>query len=117
MVSNIQIAQLCHEVNKAYCESIGDLTQPAWENAPDWQKMSAINGVKAHIDSGYTMTPEGSHESWMAQKISEGWEYGEVKDPEHMTHPCIRPYSELPVEQRTKDYLFRAVVHACSMLE
>ena len=57
-------------------------------------------------------TPEQSHESWLEQKIADGWVYGAVKDPDAKTHPCCVPYEELPVEQKAKDYLFRAVVHA-----
>ena len=39
------IAKVCHEVNRAYCMSQGDGSQPRWEDAPDWQKQSAISGV------------------------------------------------------------------------
>ena len=31
-----QIAQVAHELNKAYCESLGDNSQPSWEDAPEW---------------------------------------------------------------------------------
>jgi hypothetical protein len=105
-------AKVCHEVNRAYCQSIGDNSQPHWDDAPEWQKVSAINGVKAHIESGLTLTPEQSHESWMKEKELDGWIFGEVKDPEHKTHPCMVPYNQLPIQQRTKDFLFRAVVHS-----
>jgi RyR domain len=108
------IAMVCHNVNKAYCLSIGDATQTEWELAPDWQRQSAINGVKAHLYSDLTMRPEDSHVSWMKQKESEGWVYGEVKDADKKTHPCMVPYDQLPVSQRTKDYLFREVVHCLS---
>src|SRR5437879_1359495 len=40
-----QVAKICHEANRAYCETIGDNSQPTWEKAPQWQKDSAINGV------------------------------------------------------------------------
>lgn len=106
-----QIAQVAHEINKAYCESTGDHTQPSWADAPDWQKSSAINGVKMHLENP-DATPEDSHKSWMAQKEAEGWKYGPIKNPETKEHHCMRPYNELPVEQRTKDYLFRQVVHS-----
>lgn len=105
-----EIARVAHEVNRAYCQSIGDDSQPAWKDAPGWQRDSAINGVRAHLVSD--LTPEQSHENWLAQKEAEGWTYGPVKDPIRKEHPCFRPYSELPPEQRTKDHLFRAVVHA-----
>ena len=106
-----EIANVCHQVNKAYCMTLGDLTQPEWELAPDWQRASAIAGVKAHIDSGLTMQPEDSHKSWLKQKENEGWVYGETKDPVKKTHPCMVGYDKLPREQQTKDFLFREVVH------
>jgi hypothetical protein len=105
-----QIAIVCHEVNRAYCNSIGDFSQPSWDDAPEWQQDSAIKGVEFHIHNN--ATPEQSHESWMQDKIDNGWVYGPVKDPDKKEHPCIVPYDQLPLEQRTKDYLFKAVVDA-----
>jgi len=102
------IAKLCHEVNRAYCMSIGDNSQPSWEDAPDWLKKSEINGVKFHLEN--ERTPEQSHENWMREKLADGWKYGPVKDPEKKEHPCLVPYEQLPVEQRTKDYLFKSIV-------
>ena len=105
-----EIARVAHEINRAYCASLGDDSQPSWGNAPDWQKASALAGVDMHLASP-DATPENSHESWLAQKTAEGWKYGPVKDAEKKEHPCFLPYSELPPEQKAKDYLFRAVVH------
>lgn len=106
-----EIAAVAHSVNRAYCQSIGDDSQPMWKDAPEWQRDSAVNGVKAHI-ANPDMTPEGSHESWLAQKAAEGWKFGPVKNPETKEHPCFVPYAELPENQKAKDYLFRGVVHA-----
>ena len=111
-----EIANVCHQVNKAYCLSIGDQSQPEWELAPDWQRESAMAGVKAHIDSGLTMQPEDSHLSWLKQKQTDGWVWGEKKDPAKKTHPCMVPYDQLPIEQRTKDFLFREVVHTLAKI-
>ena len=105
------IAAIAHAINAAYCASQGDLSQPTWADAPEWQQQSAISGVEMHL-ANPDATPEQSHESWLEQKIADGWVYGEVKDPEAKTHPCCVPYEELPIEQKAKDYLFRAVVHA-----
>jgi hypothetical protein len=109
----IEIAKVCHNVNRAYCRSIGDDSQPSWEEAPDWQKNSAENGVKFHQDNPGS-PPSASHESWMKQKVEEGWVFGEVKDPDKKEHPCMVPYDQLPLEQRTKDFLFIAVVESLS---
>ncbi len=104
------IARIAHEINRAYCASLGDDSQPAWEDAPEWQKASALVGVDMHL-ANPDATPENSHESWLAQKLADGWKYGPVKDAEKKEHPCCVPYAELPPEQKAKDYLFRATVH------
>lgn len=105
------IARVCHEVNRAYCASIGDTSQPAWEDAPEWQRQSAITGVRFTIGNPGA-PPSASHESWLAEKERDGWKYGAVKDPVAKEHPCFVPYGDLPVEQRSKDYLFQAVVRS-----
>lgn len=105
-----RIARVCHEVNRAYCQALGDMSQPAWEEAPEWQRVSARMGVDLHLSGDFG--PEASHISWMKQKEAEGWTYGPVKIPEQKVHPCMVPFAELPISQQAKDYIFRAVVHA-----
>lgn len=105
------IAQVTHEINRAYCNSIGDNSQPSWKDAPEWQQSSAINGVKFHLDNPEA-SPSASHESWLKQKEEEGWKYGEIKNAEIKEHPCFVPYNQLPLEQRSKDYLFKQTVHS-----
>lgn len=105
-----QIARVCHEVNRAYCQALGDNSQPVWEDAPEWQRVSARMGVDLHMMGDFG--PEASHISWMKQKLDDGWKCGSVKNPELKEHPCLVPFNELPVEQQAKDYIFRAVVHA-----
>lgn len=104
-----KIAKVAHEVNKAYCESLGDFSQKPWEQAPDWAKTSAINGVKHHIEHP-DETPQGSHEKWLEEKRATGWKYGPVKDAEKKEHPCFVPYEQLKESDKSKDFLFRAVV-------
>lgn len=103
------IARVCHEANRAYCIALGDDSQLPWDDAPGWQKESAIKGVRFILDND-NATPADSHNSWMLEKARDGWVYGEVKDPEKKTHPCFVPYEQLPVEQRAKDHIFGAIV-------
>ena len=105
------IARVAHEVNAAYCRSLGDYTQPAWENAPEWQQKSAIAGAELHL-SDPSLSASASHAAWMATKVAEGWVYGPEKDAEKKTHPCLVPFDELPPEQRAKDFIFQGGVHA-----
>ena len=104
------IAKVAHEINRSYCESIGDGSQVPWEDAPDWQKKSAVIGVGFHVDNPNAGVDD-SHKSWLKEKYDDGWKYGEVKDSTKKEHPCCVPYEDLPTEQQAKDYLFRSVVH------
>jgi len=104
-------AMVAHEVNRAYCEAIGDDSQVPWDEAPDWQKESAMAGVQFHLDNP-DAGPEASHESWLEMKKADGWKYGKKKDEEKKTHPCFKPFNKLPKAQQAKDHLFRGVVHA-----
>ena len=110
MFSTVEIAQVCHEANRAYCQSIGDNSQPAWNDAPQWQIESAMKGVEFH-QTHPDADASASHESWLKEKLDNGWTYGEEKDAEAKTHPCIVDFADLPVEQQIKDHIFRSIVH------
>jgi hypothetical protein len=103
------IAKTCHEVNRVYCQSIGDDTQVPWEEAPEWQKQSAIDGVVFWMHNS-KLTPKDMHDNWMKGKLEAGWKYGPVKDPEKKEHHCLVPYNELPAVQQFKDKFFLAIV-------
>lgn len=111
MITEFEAAGICHETNRAYCRAIGDNSQPSWEDAPDWQKKSAVLGVKFHI-ANPKANDAASHECWLAEKERDGWKYGSVKNPDTKEHPCFVPFDKLPLEQQKKDALFRSVVHA-----
>jgi hypothetical protein len=107
----VKIAAVCHEANRAYCETLGDYSQVEWEDAPDWQRESAALGVE-RVATDPNTAPSVSHESWFKQKLADGWKYGPEKDPEAKTHPCMVPFSDLPRDQQLKDVLFIAVARA-----
>jgi hypothetical protein len=113
MMSIERTARIAHEVNRAWCEYNGDFSQTSWENAPAWQKNTARLGVKFHKDNP-DADDAASHNSWMTQKLAEGWKHGDVKDPEAQHHPCIVPFEDLPRDQQFKDRLFRTICHATS---
>lgn len=105
------IAKVAHDANRAYCQTIGDDSQPAWEDAPQWQQDSARRGVEFCL-ANPDAPPSANHDSWLKVKEADGWVYGETKDPEAKTHPCMVPYERLPVNQQKKDALFKAIVAA-----
>ena len=114
-ITALVIAQVAHEVNKAFCEAFGDTSQPEWKDAPTWQAESALKGVEFHL-ANPNAGSEASHQSWYSLKEAEGWVFGEVKDPEAKTHPCMVPFDKLPPEQQAKDFLFRQIVHSLNNL-
>ena len=97
------------DLNKEYCKSIEDNSQPNWEEAPEWQKQSVIKGVEYTL-SNPNAKPSDSHNSWLKEKEATGWKYGEVKDVEKKTHPCYVPYDQLPEAQKVKDTIFQTCV-------
>ena len=111
MISNEKIAQVAHEVNRAFCAANGDTSHLKWEDAPEWQRKSAIDGVE-HFLANRDITPEETHEHWMKYKTENGWTQGPVKDEAKKEHPSMMPYSDLPLEEKIKDHLFRGVVGA-----
>ena len=107
-MTNHELARVCHEANRAYCQTLGDNSQPTWEDAPQWQVDSAVRGVEFHLENPEA-GPSGSHENWLREKEIDGWVYGVTKDPDAKTHPCMVPYGDLSAEQRFKDHLFTAI--------
>ena len=109
------IAEVCHEANRGICAATGDFSQVEWRRAAQWQRDSALRGVDFAL-ANPDAAPSAQHDAWMSDKLADGWEHGSVKDAEAKTHPCIVPYEQLPADQRAKDVVFRAIVHALATL-
>jgi len=105
------IAKVCHQANKAWCESSGDTSQKDWHEAEEWQRDSAIKGVTFKL-ANPSAPHSAQHDAWMKDKVDAGWVYGEEKSAENKTHPCLVKYEELPIFQQKKDALFVAIVDA-----
>lgn len=105
------VARACHEANKAICEASGDLSQKPWDDAEEWQRDSAIKGVEFAV-----LNPDApasaQHDAWLKDKVEAGWVWGEKKDATKKTHPCMVAYDKLPLEQKIKDHVFKALVKA-----
>jgi ryanodine receptor 2 len=43
------------------------------------------------------------HEVWAETRMQQGWTYGEQRNDELKTHPCLVPYEELPEEEKEYD--------------
>lgn len=107
------IAKICHQANKALCESVNDFSQKDWQDAEPWQRDSAISGVTFAINNP-DAPASAQHDAWSADKVRDGWKYGAVKDAAKKEHPCLVPFEQLPPEQQAKDHLFKSIVRALS---
>lgn len=103
------IAKTCHEANRIWCQANEDNSQLHWDEAPQWQRDSAIMGVEFRLNNP-DAKHDAQHNAWMADKVKDGWIFGEVKDSEKKTHPCLVPFEQLPEFQQKKDALFCAIV-------
>ena len=107
----MNLAKLIHEINRAYCQSIGDDSQPPWEEAPDWHRKISRDAVQFLIDNPQA-GPENLHNKWLSEKERAGWKYAPVRNVEKKEHPCMVPFCELSQEDRTKDHLVLGAVRA-----
>ena len=46
---------------------------------------------------------ENVHENWALGRVSEGWTYGESRDDEKKTTPCLVPYDALSDSEKEYD--------------
>lgn len=70
------IARACHEANAAICIH-NDEEFHHWNDAPEWQRDAAIDGVETILNDP-SITPEDLHKAWMDKKIDDGWTYGQL---------------------------------------
>ena len=103
------IGKMAHEINRAYCQAIGESEFGPWDECPEHVREAVRDGVRFHIRNPVT-TPESSHNNWMQKKFQQGWRLAPVKDVTKKYSPNLVAFEKLPLEQQVKDYLFRACV-------
>lgn len=103
------VARVIHEANRVLQAQTGEEVSPPYDLAPQSQKDSTFLGIHEALAG---KTPEELHESWCEEKWRNGWTLGDVKSEILKTHPCLTPYSMLPLVQKMKDHMFLAIVTA-----
>ena len=76
---------------------------------------SLENGIVVFKQSP-NITPEQMHNNWVKFKLANGWVYGLAKDVDAKIHPDLRPYNELPMEERNKDKMTLETLRFCVWL-
>lgn len=103
-----RIVNTCHQAWKDYM----DIIEHAYIQIEPTEDLaqSILSGAYVVVTNP-DITPDQIHQEWMDYRAKEGWEYGDVKDPELKTHPNMLPFYELPIEERIKDMVFINAVH------
>ena len=112
MVDLMAIAHVCYEANRALQIEQNRLDIPIgmpWEELSIEQKESIVVGVEKVLAGN---SPMESHHDWVAIRVQQGWVWGPIKDEAKKQHPLLVPYADLSEQDRRKDYLFCAIVHA-----
>jgi len=47
---------------------------------------------------------------WIASMAAKDWKHGDVKDPHEKTHPCMVPFSSLPLWEKRRMHLAYDIV-------
>ena len=100
-------------VNMAYSTAIGTEAKnlpKRYRELSEEELVKVREAIEKHFISD--VDPEESHEMWLNSKAELGWTYGEEKNEELKTHPCIMPYNDLPAEQKVKDVLFKESIRS-----
>jgi hypothetical protein len=114
MTEDERTARLVHEVNRAWQGEHGDEAPSVpWDSESEHIRQTTIAGVR-RARTG--VTPQQHHDAWCQAKRAAGWVYGPAKNEEAKTHPCLRPYDQLPDYQQAKDRVFIAIVRELTAL-
>ena len=46
---------------------------------------------------------KNTHEIWAAERLAQGWQYGETRNDEKKLHPCLVEYEKLSEDEKTFD--------------
>jgi len=59
--------------------------------------------LPAELERLSELLAANTHDLWAAQRLAEGWSYGETRDDKQKLHPCLIPYERLPESEKEYD--------------
>lgn len=74
---------------------------PFGEYEPHVPSPEELAGAAAIMGEAVEMIARANHDKWAAERIAQGWRYGEQRDDGKKLHPDLIPYEQLsPAEKR-----------------
>lgn len=105
MKVNLEIAKICHQVNRDYCIENRLFAGPKWDETSTNIQESVISGV-AEVIADPKVTAAEMHDKWLEYKASEGWKFDKVLNVKKKLHPNMVPFNKLSKVEQEKDRLF-----------
>ena len=105
-----RIAEVAHEAHKIYCHQVGRMGEKGWNEAPEYQRRNAVQGVR-QVQANPLIEPAEIHAQWVERKKQQGWKPGDM-NAAAKTSNCLVPFEELEPGYQAKPILFLAIVKA-----
>lgn len=102
------IARVAYDANMQINILTG-IDYPAWDDFESYERTLFIDGVRQQIEQP-DRTAEQIHQSWVDDRIRDGWQYGLIRNHQLKTHPSIVPFADLTLVEKVKDTLFANIV-------
>ena len=64
-----------------------------------------VTGIELPIELNSLVEQMASnvHDVWAMSRMNDGWRYGEKRDEQKKTHPCLVSYNDLPDSEKSYD--------------
>ena len=102
------VARIVHNAQRDLGYWLEDPYPPEPYDALPEEQRRPVQSLVRLIIGGYP--PEYVQEMWIESMKEKGWDWGEEKDPNRKTHPCITGFEELPLWERKKVLLAYDIV-------
>jgi len=92
--------------------------EDAWNDSKNYMVTAGVRGKKEYLPKPIDLSDvelpndlielreaiaENAHDVWAVERQAQGWVYGEERNDDKKTHPCMVYYSELPESEKRFD--------------
>lgn len=108
----VGLAKICHEAQRAFCQTMGDFSHPNWDLTSPWYQKVMVECVTFVFNKVSDVNQ--LHIFWSSQMTALGWSYGLVFNEKEKEHPNLKNFNDISFEEQIKYAIFMANVIAIS---